>query len=209
MTTFALLDLMIRGGSLSLLALWMLDLLRDHRAQLAARGGTVGIEYMDAPVSGGVAGAQRGTLAVMAAGSADGFARVKPLLERFAKTVFHVGPAGTGSLAKLVNNQIFLCTSVLIQEGFVLAAKAGMDANALKQILDVSSAGIFTRKAGFMLSRDFDQALFKLAIAQKDVGVALASAAALGVDMPATIAAHTVYAAASRGGLATISFLRR
>jgi 3-hydroxyisobutyrate dehydrogenase-like beta-hydroxyacid dehydrogenase len=173
---------------------------------LATRCAERQIEFMDAPVSGGVVGAERGTLSVMVGASDAGFARARPLLETFAKSVFHVGPAGAGALAKLVNNQIFLCASVLIQEGFVLGAKAGMDANTLKRILDESSAGLFVRKAGFMLSRDFDKAVFKLGIAEKDVAVALESARALGVDMPLTSAAHGVYRAAVAQGLAAEVF---
>ncbi len=160
---------------------------------LAERCAGRNLEFIDAPVSGGVVGAERGTLSVMVGATESGFARIESLLDCFSKEAFHLGPAGSGTLAKLVNNQIFLCTSVLLQEGFVLGAKAGMDANDLKRILDASSAGLYTRKAAFLLSRDFDKAVFKLAIAEKDVAVALESAHALGVDMPTTAAAHAVY----------------
>ncbi len=165
------------------------DCARTLATRVAGQGG----EFIDAPVSGGVVGAERGTLSVMVGATQAGFDRAKPLIESFAKAVIHVGEAGSGTLAKLVNNQIFLCASVLIQEGFVLGAKAGMDAQTLKAILDVSSAGLYTRKADFVLSRDFDKAVFKLGIAAKDVGVALESAASLGVDMPMTSAAHAIY----------------
>lgn len=173
---------------------------------LATRARACQVEFIDAPVSGGLAGAERGTLSIMVGATDAGFNRVQPLLEYFGRTVVHVGPVGAGSLAKLVNNQIFLCASVLLQEGFVLGAKAGMDASSLKRILDVSSSGLFTRKAGFMLTREFDEAPFKLGIAEKDVAVALESARALGVDMPMTTAAHGIYRAAVEEGLAAQVF---
>jgi 3-hydroxyisobutyrate dehydrogenase-like beta-hydroxyacid dehydrogenase len=136
----------------------------------------------------------------MVGGSNEGYARAQPLLRQFAREIFHVGPAGAGALAKLVNNQIFLCASVLIQEGFVLGAKAGMDSNDLMRILNASSAGLHTRRTGFVLNRDFQQAVFKLGIAHKDLSVALESAAALGVQMPLTRAAEELYARAVQRG---------
>ena len=162
--------------------------------------------FVDAPVSGGVVGAQKGTLSVMVGSDADVFQKIQPLLDTFSETAFHVGLRGSGALAKLVNNQIFLCTSVLIQEGLVMAAKAGMNSNDLLKIVNASSGGLYTRNAGFVLSRDFDNAMFKLNIAHKDVAVALESAAALGVDMPTTAAALGVYQDALDMGLADKNF---
>lgn len=168
---------------------------------MADRGAAVGVAFVDAPVSGGRAGAEAGTLAVIVGGDGEAVERVRPLLETFSANVFHVGPSGAGALAKLVNNQIFLCASVLIQEGFVLGAKAGMDATALLEILKASSAGTVVGAANVFLTRNFDNVSFKLSIAEKDVAVALASARALGVAMPTTEAAHAVYRAAIDGGL--------
>ena len=168
---------------------------------MADRGAAVGVAFVDAPVSGGRAGAEAGTLAVIVGGDGEAVERVRPLLETFSANVFHVGPSGAGALAKLVNNQIFLCASVLIQEGFVLGAKAGMDATALLEILKASSAGTVVGAANVFLTRNFDNVSFKLSIAEKDVAVALASARALGVAMPTTEAAHAVYLAAIDGGL--------
>ena len=168
---------------------------------MADRGAAVGVAFVDAPVSGGRAGAEAGTLAVIVGGDGEAVERVRPLLETFSANVFHVGPSGAGALAKLVNNQIFLCASVLIQEGFVLGAKAGMDATALLEILKASSAGTVVGAANVFLTRNFDNVSFKLSIAEKDVAVALASARALGVAMPTTEAAHAVYRAAIDDGL--------
>ena len=169
-----------------------------HLVAVSAHGGAT---FVDAPVSGGKAGAEAGKLAVMVGADAETFARIEPVLRAFAARVFHAGKSGDGTLAKLVNNQIFLSASVLIQEAFVFAAKAGMDSTRLMEILRASSAGLVAGNAGFFLARNFDDAVFKLAIAEKDLAVALESARAVGASVPATEAARSVYAAALAAGL--------
>jgi 3-hydroxyisobutyrate dehydrogenase-like beta-hydroxyacid dehydrogenase len=169
--------------------------------QLAAETATAGVAFVDAPVSGGVVGAVKGTLAVMAGGEAAAVERVSPLLQAFAAKVFHPGPAGMGTIAKLVNNQIFLTASAAVQEGFVLAAKAGLDANVLMEILKASSAAGYVGMAPLFLGRRFDNVTFKLALAAKDLDVALQSAQALGVPMPASEGAATTYHGALEKGL--------
>jgi 3-hydroxyisobutyrate dehydrogenase len=133
-----------------------------HLAGVCAR---VGGTFVDAPVSGGKAGAEAGRLAVMVGADDATFARIDPVLRAFAARVFHAGKSGDGALAKLVNNQIFLSASVLIQEAFVFAAKAGLDSTRLMEIVRASSAGLVAGNAGFFLARNFDDAVFKLAIA--------------------------------------------
>jgi 3-hydroxyisobutyrate dehydrogenase len=92
--------------------------------RLAKASAKAGAVFVDAPVSGGKAGAEAGKLAVMVGADTEAFARLEPLLRAFAARVFHAGKTGDGTLAKLVNNQIFLGASVMIQEAFVFAAKA-------------------------------------------------------------------------------------
>lgn len=166
--------------------------------ELEARSG---VRLIDAPVSGGVAGAERGSLAVMASGDREAFDRIEPLLLAFSKKVFHLGEVGTGTLTKLVNNLIFLCGGVLVQEGLVLAAKAGLDSAQLLGVLKESSASAYTGLAGLFLGRDFENVIFKLGIAEKDVALALESARELGVPMPMTEAGHAIYQRAREGGL--------
>ena len=174
---------------------------------LAAEEARAGVALVDAPVSGGAHGARQGTLAVMASGERPAFERVEPLFGAFAKRVFYLGESGSGTLAKLVNNQIFLCAGLLLQEGFVLAAKAGLDAKPLLEVVRASSAAAYAGLADLTLARSFDQAFFTLALAEKDVSLALASAEALGVPMPVTAAAHATYARAADAGLGAKSFL--
>jgi 3-hydroxyisobutyrate dehydrogenase-like beta-hydroxyacid dehydrogenase len=161
----------------------------------------VGVQLIDAPVSGGVAGLERGTLAVMASGDRAAFERIEPLLHCFSKKVFHLGDVGTGTLTKLVNNLIFLCGGVLVQEGLVLAEKAGLDSRQLLRVLKESSANSYTGLAGLFLGRDFENVIFKLGIAEKDVALALESARELGVPMPLTEAGHAVYQRSREAGL--------
>ena len=159
------------------------------------------VHFVDAPVSGGVAGAVKGRLAVMAGGDAAIIARVEPILAAFAARVFHAGPAGMGTMAKLVNNQIFLTASTAVQEGFVLAAKAGFNSGQLLEILKASSAGGYVGMAPLFLNRAFDEVIFRLGLAHKDLTLVLKSAEDLGVPMPQTRAALDTYQEAIDQGL--------
>lgn len=174
--------------------------------QLAEAARSQGIQYLDAPVSGGKVAARGGTLAVMVGGDQATFDATRHLLECFGEHLFYMGPAGAGTLTKLVNNQIFLSASVLIQEGFVMGAKAGMDPNAILEVLKVSSAGSLLARAPLVLSRKFDMDVFALSIAAKDIEVALASADAVGAQMPMTAAASGVYQRALADGLGAEDF---
>jgi len=169
--------------------------------RIAAQEARAGVHYLDAPVSGGTIGAAQGTLTVMASGDADALARVEPLLRAFARHVFALGAPGTGTLVKLINNAIFLCAGLLAQEGFVLGARAGLDPRRLLEILKLSSGGMYAGLVETTLARDFERAFFSLALAEKDVSLALESARDLGVPMPVTRAAHDTYRRAVEQGL--------
>lgn len=165
-----------------------------------------GMHYLDAPVSGGRVGAIAGKLAVMVGGERAAFDAVRELIACFGENIFYMGEAGAGTLTKLINNQIFLAASVLVQEGFVMGAKAGMDPATVLDVLKVSSAGSVVGRAGLFLSRKFDADIFALSIASKDIDVALASAQDLGVEMPMTTAAAAVYHRAVEQGLGAQDF---
>ncbi len=174
--------------------------------QLASQASSQGMHYLDAPVSGGRVGAIAGKLAVMVGGDRAAFEAVRDLIACFGENIFYMGDAGAGTLTKLVNNQIFLAASVLVQEGFVMGVKAGMDPSALLEVFKVSSAASVLGRASLFLSRKFEQDIFSLAIAAKDIDVALASAAALGAQMPMTAAAAGVYQRALQQGLGAQDF---
>jgi 3-hydroxyisobutyrate dehydrogenase-like beta-hydroxyacid dehydrogenase len=173
----------------------------DAVRRLHAREAEARVHLLDAPVSGGVMGAVQGTLSVMASGEKSAFERVEPLLRAFGKNVFFLGEPGNGTLSKLVNNAIFLCGGLLVQETFALAAKAGLDPNRLLEVVQVSSGAAYAGLAKLLLGRSFDNAFFSLALAEKDVSLAIASAQGLGVPMPVVEAAHASYARALELGL--------
>jgi 3-hydroxyisobutyrate dehydrogenase len=96
----------------------------------------LGFEFVDAPVSGGIAAAAGGTLTFMVGGSDEGFERAKPFLEPMAKAVIHAGQLGAGQAAKICNNMILGATMVATCEAFALAQKLGLD---LQTFFDISS----------------------------------------------------------------------
>src|SRR3974390_1038292 len=98
-----------------------------------------GVAALDAPVSGGVAGATAATLTFMVGGSTEGFARCKPILERMGKRVVHCGDAGNGQAAKICNNMILGASMIAVSEAFVLGEKLGLSHQALFDVASASS----------------------------------------------------------------------
>lgn len=169
---------------------------------LHATEAAAGIALIDAPVSGGAHGAAQGTLSVMASGDRSAYDAVRPLFDAFAANVFYLGAPGRGTIAKLVNNLIFLSGALLVQEGFVLAAKAGLGARELLEIVNASSAKLYAGMAPLFFGRNFDMTLFKLGIAEKDIALALVSARELGAPLPLAEAAGETYRRAVEEGRA-------
>ncbi|MEA2978323.1 MAG: 3-hydroxyisobutyrate dehydrogenase [Alphaproteobacteria bacterium] len=106
---------------------------------VAAAAGKQGLGMLDAPVSGGVGGAQAGTLTFMVGGGDEAFARARPILETMGKTIVHAGAAGNGQAAKICNNMILGVSMIAVSEAFVLAEKLGLDAQKLYDISSKSS----------------------------------------------------------------------
>jgi 3-hydroxyisobutyrate dehydrogenase len=138
--------------------------------------GERGIHVLDAPVSGGPIGAQRGTLQIMVGGDEPIFERAKPALEALGDKVSHIGEVGSGTVAKLVHNTISYCAGQAIAECFTLGVKAGVKP---EKLLETVRGGAYGQ--GYMLSyrlpevvfkEDFDNPRFALALARKDVGLA-------------------------------------
>ena len=162
-----------------------------------------GVHVLDAPVSGGVIGATRGTLQVMVGGEEAIYNEVKDVLTGIGK-VGYMGPIGAGTIAKLVHNMISIATRGLIAEGFTLGVKAGVKPEALLEAIRGASYG-----QGYMLSHmlpdvifkgDFDTVRFALKLARKDVGLATELAREYDVPMPmAALAEQTLVEALARG----------
>jgi 3-hydroxyisobutyrate dehydrogenase len=143
-----------------------------------------GVTMIDAPVSGGVAGAERGSLAVMVGGDAKAFATCKPLLEHFAANVFHVGDIGSGCVAKLVNNMVAFINTVAAGEGMVLGAKAGVDPQKLHDIIQASSGASWAMQQfpNKVFAGDFTPG-FTIDLAHKDLRLALEMGDTLSVPL--------------------------
>jgi 3-hydroxyisobutyrate dehydrogenase len=111
----------------------------ESAREVAAAAEAKGLLMVDAPVSGGVGGAQGGTLTFMVGGPDDAFAQAKPILEAMGKTIVHAGGAGNGQAAKICNNMILGISMIAVSEAFVLAEKLGLDAQKLFDISSKSS----------------------------------------------------------------------
>lgn len=175
--------------------------------RLAERASAAGTVYLDCPVTGGVRGAEAGTLTVLASGDRAAFERVQPLLEAIGSNVRYLGEAGTGCLCKLINNLIVLCAGQLMQEGVVLGAKAGLDPAELYDLLRLGTARPYVGLMPYVVGRRFGDPTFTLALAEKDVSLALEAGRSLAVPMPVTSAAHQTYLRAVAQGLGDQSFL--
>ncbi len=134
----------------------------------------LGVTMLDAPVSGGVVGAERGTLAVMVGGDQTAFETCRPLLEHFGANIFHVGDIGSGCVAKLVNNMLAFINTMAAGEGMLLGTKAGVDPQKLHDIIQASSGASWAMQQ-FPLkifAGDFTPG-FTIDLAYKDLRLAL------------------------------------
>ena len=175
--------------------------------RLAALEAERGLSYIDAPVTGGVPGAEAGALTVLGSGDAEAFERARPYLEAIGANIFHLGEAGSGCLVKLINNMIVLCGTHIVQEAFVLGAKAGLDPAPLLEQLRLGTARPYLGLVPYLLGRRFENPSFTLRLAEKDVSLALEAARSNQVPMPVTNAAHQTYLRALAAGHGEQSFL--
>jgi 3-hydroxyisobutyrate dehydrogenase-like beta-hydroxyacid dehydrogenase len=166
-----------------------------------------GASFLDAPVTGSRPKAEDATLTIMVGGDEADFERARPLLESMGALVVHVGPTGHGEMVKLINNTLAAVNAAALAEGLVLAQRAELDIDKLRQVVG-AGAGASTMleiKAGLMIDREFDP-LFKLEHMLKDVRHCIAEADALGVNLPFAKLAESVYSQAAEKGLASRDF---
>ncbi len=161
-------------------------LVRRVHAMLAARE----VAMMDAPVSGGMEGARTRDLLVMAGGDGKAFERAQPLLNAIAKRVIHTGGVGTGSIAKIMHNAASFTLDLVLAECWTAGVKAGIDAATIVHVFNEAALGhqmsLKVRLPATYLRGDFDPR-FSLALAKKDLGLALDLARA--TDTPMRFAA--------------------
>ena len=132
-----------------------------------------GVEFLDAPVSGGVGGATSGTLTTMVGGEPSAFETVRPVLESFSQKVTHLGPLGAGTTVKLINQLLMGISLAAAAEAFALSERAGVDGQLLYEILSGSSAEskALHRAMPRFLTDDFSPA-FSVDLLVKDLGLA-------------------------------------
>jgi 3-hydroxyisobutyrate dehydrogenase-like beta-hydroxyacid dehydrogenase len=170
------------------------DAVRRAAAGLAGRARVV-----DAPVRGSVPAATEGTLGIMAGGSAADVAEAAEVLRELG-TVDHVGPLGAGATLKLANNTISIGLTALVAEAFAIATASGVDERTALDVLEVGfAAPLVKRIRPLVEARRFDPD-FKLSLAIKDIDLALAQAAEVGVPAVASAAVRDVLADAERAG---------
>src|SRR3954468_17840269 len=163
-----------------------------------------GCDYLDAPVSGGDVGAKAASLSIMVGGSQETFDRVKPLFDLMGKNVTLVGRNGDGQTTKVANQIIVALTIEAIAEGLLFASKAGADPVKVRQALmgGLATSRILEVHGERMIRRAFDPG-FRIALHQKDLNRALASARQLGVSLPNTATAQELFnACVAHGGAA-------
>jgi 3-hydroxyisobutyrate dehydrogenase len=160
-----------------------------------------GLAMIDAPVSGGVAGAQAATLTFMVGGEGAAFERARPLLEAMGKTIVHAGGPGNGQAAKICNNMILGASMIVVAEAFLLAEKLGLDAQKLFDISSKSSGQCWSMTSycpvpGLVptspANRDY-KAGFTAAMMLKDLKLAQAAARATRATTPLGAGAAAVY----------------
>lgn len=154
--------------------------------RIAERLATAGVEFIDAPVSGGVNGAEAATLTVMAGGSAEALERGRPVLECFARRIELMGPVGAGHAMKAVNNALLAVNILAVGEGLAALVASGIDAAKAVEVLNASSGRSFVSEA-LVPERVLTGAFpvtFRLALLDKDTGIALNVAEQAGVDAP-------------------------
>ncbi len=145
------------------------------------------IRVLDAPVSGGQAGAEQASLSIMAGGDDADFAAALPILEAVGKTIVHVGPHGAGQVVKAANQLVVGGTYGLIAEAIVLLEASGVDAGVGLDVLAGGLAGsrILELKRKSMVAREFAPG-FRIDLHHKDMGIALAAARQADVALPIT-----------------------
>src|SRR5712675_42695 len=159
------------------------------------------LAMVDAPVSGGVAGAAAGTLTFMVGGTDAAFARARPILESMGKTIVHAGGSGNGQAAKICNNMILGVSMIAVSEAFLLAEKLGLDAQSLFDIASKSSGQCWSMTSYCPVpgpvptspaNRDY-QAGFTAAMMLKDLKLAQEAAHAAGAATPMGAQAAALY----------------
>jgi 3-hydroxyisobutyrate dehydrogenase-like beta-hydroxyacid dehydrogenase len=153
-------------------------------AELASKLAERSIGLVDAPVSGGSEGAERGTLTIFVGGRDDDVAKALPVLEAFGSRITHLGPPGSGQMAKAVNQVMIAGTYATVGEGIALAEAAGLPLDRLVEALAGGAAAswVLENRAGNMIKQSYPLG-FRVSLHRKDLGIAVDEGRRAGLDL--------------------------
>ena len=173
----------------------------DVTTALAAQAAERGFRIIDAPVSGGEAGAINAALSIMVGGTPEDFESAKPILDVVGKTVVHVGPNGSGQTVKAANQLIVAGNIQLLAEAIIFLEAYGVETKAAVEVLGGGLAGsaVLNQKAQKMLDRSFDPG-FRIDLHHKDLGILTAAAREAGVVAPLGAVVAQLMASARANG---------
>jgi 3-hydroxyisobutyrate dehydrogenase len=168
---------------------------------LGERANAIGLGWLDAPVSGGSVRAGEGTLTTMVGGDAAALETARPVLEGFSQFIFHLGPVGAGSTAKMVNQILVYCNLAATVEAMTLCRKAGADPQAVYDVIctAMGSSAIFASRVPRIIDGSY-QSGGSLRIALKDLGIVEDTARDLGIPMLMTAQATQLFRATAAAG---------
>jgi len=177
----------IQGAKAGAIVVDMSTISPSATRRMADRLAEKGIRMLDAPVSGGSEGAQKGTLTIMVGGEAEAVAQAMPVLSAMGKSITHVGPCGAGQLTKAINQVIISGVYLAVAEGMALGLKAGVDMEKVVQALAGGAAGswVLNYRAANMIKNEYPLG-FRVRLHRKDLAIAMETARELGVFLPAT-----------------------
>jgi len=162
-----------------------------------------GVFVLDAPVSGGAAGAEKGTLTVMVGGEKEAFEKILPVLNCIGKKIYHVGPVGAGDTVKLVNNLLLGTNMVAVAEALALGVKAGLDPEVLFDVINKSSGNSYALTAKYpdFISKGNFEPGFMIDLQYKDLQLAVTTAKELNIPLLMGNLAQQMFEIARSGGL--------
>lgn len=171
--------------------------------KMAALAKPLGIDYVDAPVSGGTKGAEAGTLTIMVGADDAVFEKIKPILEVIGSDIYHVGATGTGDAVKIVNNLMLGCNMATLAEALVLGVKCGLKVETMQQIISKSSGRSYVMDAKlekFIMKDNFEGG-FAIDLQHKDLGLALEAGKENHIPLPMTALATQIFESGKASGL--------
>jgi len=186
------------------------DVLVDHSTispvatrDFAAQARDLGVAWVDAPVSGGSEGAEKGTLAVMAGGGSEGLERARPFMESYSSSIVHVGEEpGSGQMVKAVNQVLVVLNQLAASEALMLASAAGLDLQKTLAAVEGGAAGswMLSNRGPQMIERDWRPG-FTIDLQQKDLRLVLEAADEVGAPVPGVALVHQLYRSLQARGL--------